>query len=68
MVAANTNAAGAFDGYVVVDRDIAHDQPQLSIVLSNAGSAGSRQVETVGALAAVRVSLAPSEIQVLAKP
>lgn len=78
VVAANCHPTQRFDGFVVQDVDLNRRPRRLTVAYSNLGTTGSGEVQPVAAArfhhegrvdvaeaAAVFVSLAPSEVQVL---
>jgi glycosidase len=80
LLAANTSPSQRFEGLVLVDRDLARASPRREVAYSNLGTEGSGDVRlitdarfhnpsgavTTGTAAAVFVSLAPSEAQIIA--
>ena len=79
LVVANTNTTESFAGSVIVDRDLHPSGRQMRVAFSNLNTAGTGVVQQIGAARFFRpggvsiepatglpVSLAPSEIQILA--
>ncbi|HEV2352917.1 MAG TPA: alpha-amylase family glycosyl hydrolase, partial [Puia sp.] len=79
VIVANTSTTRRFEGYVVMDVDINRSGPAITVAWSNLGSSGTSNVEIIpaanfyigdtftgaGATAALHVSLAPMELQIL---
>ncbi|MBK8475794.1 MAG: alpha-amylase [Opitutaceae bacterium] len=80
VVAANTDVARAFRGFILVDPDLSRQSLPFSVQYSNAGKTGTGQVQWLagarihhdgqpvwsGEVAALYVELEPMEVQILA--